>query len=241
MRVWEVHVSHKSSAPLPPPLSWWITSSCVEGEEKAAEERPSYLICEWVCCLWSISWWKCLPERGVIMSDGEQHRSDSVQRGRHVWECQLWPFTLQISFTQNFFFFSKIRFVTYILLTRAVPHTWFWPGYPHIHRWDGGGVLVEMEGDGGTARDQSCQEHAKMRERCHRSPLLCHSSAYNEKIWADKGRRQTSVTAGGCQSVLKFKTGTLIQSNLVRFKKNWLPLASCFLPVKSKQRYSFII
>lgn len=202
MRVWEVHVSHKSSAPLPPPLSWWITSSCVEGEEKAAEERPSYLICEWVCCLWSISWWKCLPERGVIMSDGEQHRSDSVQRGRHVWECQLWPFTLQISFTQNFFFFSKIRFVTYILLTRAVPHTWFWPGYPHIHRWDGGGVLVEMEEDGGTARDQSCQEHAKMRERCHRSPLLCHSSAYNENL----GRQgaETDVCHRGRLSV-RFK------------------------------------
>lgn len=110
-----------------------------------------------------------------------------------------------IFYPKLFLFFSKIRFVTYILLTRAVPHTWFWPGYPHIHRWDGGGVLVEMEGDGGTARDQSCQEHAKTRERCHRSTLPCHSSAYNEKIWADKGRRQTSVTAGGCQSVFKIQ------------------------------------
>lgn len=39
MRVWEVHVSYKSSVPIPPPLSWWITSSCVEGEGKAAGEK----------------------------------------------------------------------------------------------------------------------------------------------------------------------------------------------------------
>lgn len=32
--------------------------------------KISYLICGWVCCLWSISWWKCLLEIGVIMSDG---------------------------------------------------------------------------------------------------------------------------------------------------------------------------
>ncbi len=62
MRVWEVHVSYKSSGPILPPLSWWITSSCVEGEGKTAEERYSYLICEWERCLRSISWRKCLSE-----------------------------------------------------------------------------------------------------------------------------------------------------------------------------------
>lgn len=37
---------------------------------KGIRRKSSYLICGWVCCLWSISWWKCLPESGVIMSDG---------------------------------------------------------------------------------------------------------------------------------------------------------------------------
>lgn len=39
-----------------------------------------------------------------------------------------------------------------------------------------------------------------MREHRHRSPLLCHSGAFNEEIWADKGRGLQSVTVGDCQS-----------------------------------------
>lgn len=98
-------------------------------------------------------------------------------------------------------------------------------------------------GDGGrwgTARDQSCQEHAKTRERCHRSPLLCHSSTYNEKIWADKGRRQPSVTAGGCFKFQAFSRNSYSEQ-FSTIQKELTSSCLMLLPVKSKQIYSFII
>lgn len=40
---------------------------------------------------------------------------------------------------------------------------------------------------GDRVSDQSHQENARVSKRHHRSAVLCHSSTYNEKIWAMRG------------------------------------------------------
>lgn len=80
---------------------------------------------------------------------------------------------------------------------------------------------MEMAGDGGGLRDKLCRRkggvHARMRERRHRSPPLCHSGEFNEKIWAVKGRRRAVCHCGRLSIYLAFKhlADALVQSNSV--------------------------
>lgn len=71
---------------------------------------------------------------------------------------------------------------------------------------------MSEEGEGG---------HARMRERRHRSPPLCHSGEFNEKIWAVKGRRRAVCHCGRLSIYLAFKhlADALVQSNSVWYKK----------------------
>lgn len=186
------HTSHQSLFT----SLWWITSSCVERERKAAQEIRSYLICERERCLWSISWWKCLSESRVRMSVGaqEQHKSDSLQWGRHV------------SGMSSVVAFRSLKMFTPNSFDLGLPQTFYLCVHsPHLilsstqMRWKRCCCGV---GKWGSWNNKSCQEHTRMRERCHRSPLLCHSSAFNKEICTDKGRRLQSVNVGSCQSIL---------------------------------------
>lgn len=124
MWVREVHVSYKSSVPISPPLSRWITSSCVEGNGKAAGERHCYLICGPERCLWSISRRKCLSESRFRMSDGS---SRTTQRVSHCDEGVVSGNVLSCSLSSSKRCLPQtflIQFASDILFTCAILLAW---------------------------------------------------------------------------------------------------------------------
>lgn len=179
------HTSHQSLFHLP-----WVGESpplVSREKEKQQEKRPSYLICERalpvIYQLEEMSFRE--PSHYVRWSSGTtQEWLTAMEASCLGMSSVVTVHSLKMFTAQNF---SNSGLPHTFYSHMHLPLTWVWPVSvicTYASEREGRGVAVKL-GDGGRwgrVHDKSRQEHTRMREQCHRSPLLCHSGAFNEKI-----------------------------------------------------------